>query len=97
MESQPFSKVCRASILVGTTLSGVLGTSVNVRAQALKDVQTPDAPLVLKAQGSFFVGGEKVEQTQVSWATSALAGTSPSIKCTCATWCRRAAMATCRW
>ena len=34
-------------------------------AQALKDVQTPDTPLVLKAQGSFFVGGEKAEQTQV--------------------------------
>ena len=33
-------------------------------AQALKDVKTPDTPLVLKAQGSFFVGGEKVEQTQ---------------------------------
>ena len=33
-------------------------------AQALKDVQTSDTPLVLKAQGSFFVGGEKVEQTQ---------------------------------
>src|SRR5205823_5025962 len=33
-------------------------------AQVLKDVQTPDTPLVLKAQGSFFVGGEKVEQTQ---------------------------------
>ena len=33
-------------------------------AQALKDLQTPDTPLVLKAQGSFFVGGEKVEQTQ---------------------------------
>ena len=64
MESQPFSKFCRASILVGIALSGVLGTSVNVRAQALKDVQTPDTPLVLKAQGSFFVGGEKVEQTQ---------------------------------
>ena len=34
-------------------------------AQALKDVQTSDTPLVLKAQGSFFVGGEKAEQTQV--------------------------------
>ena len=32
--------------------------------KALKDVQTPDAPLVLKAQGSFFVGGDVVEQTQ---------------------------------
>ena len=63
MESQPFSKLCRASIVVGTVLSSVLGTAANVRAQALKDVQTPDTPLVLKAQGSFFVGGEKVEQT----------------------------------
>jgi pimeloyl-ACP methyl ester carboxylesterase len=36
-----------------------------VIAQALKDVQTPSTPLVLKAQGSFFVGGEKVDQTRV--------------------------------
>ena len=36
-----------------------------VVAQALKDVQAPTAPLVLKAQGSFFVGGEKVDQTRV--------------------------------
>ena len=27
-------------------------------------MQTPDTPLVLKAQGSFFVGGEKVAQTR---------------------------------
>ena len=40
------------------------GTVPGARAQALKDVQTADTPLVLKAQGSFFVGGEKVEQTQ---------------------------------
>jgi pimeloyl-ACP methyl ester carboxylesterase len=33
-------------------------------AQSLKDVQPPSAPLVLKAQGSFFVGGEKSEQTR---------------------------------
>ena len=39
-------------------------TAVNAKAQALKDVQTSDTPLVLKAQGSFFIGGEKVEQTQ---------------------------------
>jgi pimeloyl-ACP methyl ester carboxylesterase len=46
------------------TVASVVGTPAPVLAQALKDVQTPDAPLVLKAQGSFFVGGEKVEQTQ---------------------------------
>ena len=41
------------------------GTASGVAAQALTDLQTPDTPLVLKAQGSFFVGGEKAEQTQV--------------------------------
>ena len=51
-------------IVLGVSAVGVLGTSVNAWAQALKDVQTPDTPLVLKAQGSFYVGGEKVEQTQ---------------------------------
>ncbi len=44
---------------------GVFGGAGNAVAQALKDVRTPDTPLVLKAQGSFFVGGEKAEQTQV--------------------------------
>jgi len=57
-------KVCRSSLLVGVAVAGILGTAVDVQAQALKDVQAPDTPLVLKAQGSFFVGGEKVEQTQ---------------------------------
>jgi pimeloyl-ACP methyl ester carboxylesterase len=55
---------CRSAIFVGAALVGVLGTAREVRAQALKDLQTPDTPLVLKAQGSFFVGGEKAEQTQ---------------------------------
>ena len=49
----------RAAILVGITLAGVLGTPIGAVAQAIKDVQTPDTPLVLKAQGSFFVGGDK--------------------------------------
>jgi pimeloyl-ACP methyl ester carboxylesterase len=51
-------------VRVGVVLSGVFGTPLGASAQALKDVQIPDTPLVLKAQGSFFVGGEKVEQTQ---------------------------------
>jgi hypothetical protein len=42
----------------------VFGTASVAGAQALKDVHTSDAPLVLKAQGSFFVGGETIEQTQ---------------------------------
>jgi pimeloyl-ACP methyl ester carboxylesterase len=49
-------------LLLGLALA--LCTSVGLMAQALKDLQTADTPLVLKAQGSFFVGGEKVAQTQ---------------------------------
>jgi len=60
---QRFSIACPA-ILVGVTVAAVIGTTGDMMAQVLKDVQTPDTPLVLKAQGSFFVGGEKVEQTQ---------------------------------
>ena len=54
----------RTPILCGATLAFVLGAAVDGRAQALKDVKTAETPLVLKAQGSFFVGGDKVEQTQ---------------------------------
>ena len=63
MRCQRFAVVSRSVLVVGATLVGVLAAS-GLEAQALKDVQTPDTPLVLKAQGSFFVGGESVEQTQ---------------------------------
>jgi pimeloyl-ACP methyl ester carboxylesterase len=54
----------RSAVLLVGVATTVLGTASATAAQSLKDVQTPDTPLVLKAQGSFFVGGEKVEQTQ---------------------------------
>jgi len=54
----------RCDIFASVAVAAVLCTAGDVMAQALKDVQTPDTPLVLKAQGSFFVGGETVEQTQ---------------------------------
>jgi pimeloyl-ACP methyl ester carboxylesterase len=64
VRSERFSMFRRSAILAAVTLAGVVGTTAAVMAQTLKDVQTADTPLVLKAQGSFFVGGEKVEQTQ---------------------------------
>ena len=64
MRSQRVPMFCRTAILAGAIVAGVPGTAIDVQAQSLKDVQTSDTPLVLKAQGSFFVGGEKVEQTQ---------------------------------
>jgi len=54
----------RSSLLLGAALAGVLGAAGTGAAQSLKDVKTSNKPLVLKAQGSFFVGGEKAEQTQ---------------------------------
>ena len=59
------SMLRRSAFPAGVFLAAVLGTPGGAVAQALKDVRTPDTPLVLKAQGSFFIGGEKVEQTQV--------------------------------
>lgn len=44
--------------------SAALGAPGAAAAQALKDVKAPDTPLVLKAQGSFFVGGDKADLTQ---------------------------------
>jgi hypothetical protein len=45
-------------------MAGVIGSGAVAAAQTLQSLQTPDTPLVLKAQGSFFVGGERVEQTR---------------------------------
>lgn len=64
MDRQRFSARCRFATLAAA-LAVVLSMAGDAMAQALKDVQTPDTPLVLKAQGSFFVGGDKAEQTQV--------------------------------
>ena len=64
MGSHRFSMSYRPAILAAVTVAAVLGSADGVMAQALEDVQVPDTPLVLKAQGSFFVGGDKVEQTR---------------------------------
>ena len=65
MRSQRFVMLVRSAVVTGVSLASVLGATGTVMAQALKDVQASDTPLVLKAQGSFFVGGDKAEQTQV--------------------------------
>jgi pimeloyl-ACP methyl ester carboxylesterase len=62
LQLQPVSWWIRPVTLIGIA-AAALGAPAGITAQALKDVRTPDKPLVLKAQGSFFVGGEKVEQT----------------------------------
>jgi pimeloyl-ACP methyl ester carboxylesterase len=57
--------LCRPAIPVGVAVAGWLGAPGSLSAQDIKSLQTPAKPLVLKAQGSFFIGGEKSEQTQV--------------------------------
>jgi pimeloyl-ACP methyl ester carboxylesterase len=59
-----FRDSCRLWAQALAAVFAVLVAASGAGAQGLKDVQTADTPLVLKAQGSFFVGGETVEQTQ---------------------------------
>jgi pimeloyl-ACP methyl ester carboxylesterase len=56
----------QASLLscVLCALCGYLVHQGNAVAQSLEDVQSSQTPLVLKSQGSFYVGGEKVQQTK---------------------------------
>ena len=56
--------VSRSSAIAIAALAAVLGAPITGQAQALKDVKSAETPLVLKAQGSFFVGGDTVEQSQ---------------------------------
>ena len=65
MNRQQFPAWRMRPFLAGVAIACVIGTAIGAEAQALKDVQTPGTPLVLKAQGSFFVGGEKADQTEV--------------------------------
>jgi pimeloyl-ACP methyl ester carboxylesterase len=62
--TQRFLVPSRSAVLATSMLASVLAAPHGAAAQTLADVQTPDTPLVLKAQGSFFVSGETVEQTQ---------------------------------
>src|SRR5262245_52926150 len=52
--------------LMPVVLAGViLGMPITAAGQDVPDLQTPKGSLVLKAQGSFFVDGESVQQTAV--------------------------------
>lgn len=63
MAMQRVSMWSTSAAMALSTLASVMAIPVGARAQALADVKAPDTPLVLKAQGSFYVGGESVEQT----------------------------------
>ena len=50
-----------AAFCLPTALLLAVGTQIPAAAQDVSDLQTPKRPLVLDAQGSFFVGGEDIE------------------------------------
>jgi pimeloyl-ACP methyl ester carboxylesterase len=58
------SNTSRSALIARICCAAVLGMASNLSAQALEDLQASSTPLVLKAQGSFYVGGEQVEQTK---------------------------------
>ncbi|MCC7043883.1 MAG: hypothetical protein IT183_08475 [Acidobacteria bacterium] len=62
-----------AQAMIASVICAMAATST-VEAQSVKDLQVPATPLILKAQGSFFVGGEKVEQTENELGSLAPAG-----------------------
>ncbi len=54
----------RTTLAAFMTVGALSATSPAV-AQSIPSLQMPDRPLVLKSRGSFFVGGESVEQSRV--------------------------------
>jgi pimeloyl-ACP methyl ester carboxylesterase len=58
-------RTARSVALLGATLMATVAASTGAVAQALKDIRTPDTPLVLESRGSFFVGGDVVQQSFV--------------------------------
>lgn len=60
----PFLKTRQSVIPSLGILASILGTTPPANAQELKTIQTQKDPMVLKAQGSFYVGGEVVKQTR---------------------------------
>lgn len=60
----PVMRPLRAA-MAATILVCVAGAHSPVAAQELRDNRPAESPLVLKARGSFFVGGEQVEKTSI--------------------------------
>lgn len=64
MLRQLHSDSLRLRLATSFAVMTLLAAATGAQAQRLDDVQAADTPLVLRSQGSFFVGGERVEQTR---------------------------------
>ena len=73
MKDNKVQLITRLAIaLTGLGLIAQLGTPTPATAQSFKDLQIPKTPLVLKAWGSFFVGGDTVKTTAAEMGIDAL-------------------------
>ena len=64
MLHQPHSMSPYLGVAMPLAAVALLVVATSAHAQSLNDVQVADTPLVLRSQGSFFVGGDRVEQTR---------------------------------
>src|SRR3954469_4211751 len=69
-----FPRTRNLAALAGVAVAGMLGNAITVAAQGVSDLQTPKSPLVLKAQGSFVVGGDVISAPAGDLGVGAAAG-----------------------
>jgi pimeloyl-ACP methyl ester carboxylesterase len=65
MRKTPDLQTCTPTTIKRVLIAGVSAFAIVASAQDFKDVRAPQTPLVLKARGSFYVGGEKAQQTKL--------------------------------
>lgn len=70
MKANPRERSLRSLVGAGIAVIGI-GLPVTAMAQNISDLQIPRSPLVLKGQGSFFVGGENTLQTPTQLGNTA--------------------------
>lgn len=62
------------AVLAGVLLAGSFAAATNAAAQDVSDLKKPKSPLVLKAQGSFVVGGQEIAAAPGDLGQGAAAG-----------------------
>lgn len=63
MNKYPFCDKLKHLIFFECFFLGITGMSYAVNTRGFDDIQSQNEPLILKGQGSFFVGGDNEEQT----------------------------------
>ena len=76
---QTLDTVAAIRWLAGVSVALMFSTSsTDALAQSLSDLKPPRSPLVLKQQGSFFVGGRTVVSPALGWDSAGFPGSFPT-------------------